>query len=457
MRRRILIIDDEESACKLLSLALRRDYDIRYATSACAGLALVEQEDYDLVLLDLMIGDDDGIEVLGKIKDYDPSIAVIMITAFGNVKTSVDAMKRGAFTYLSKPLDLDELRVFIAQAMEVRRLSEDISFLTGELKQHHQYQEMIGKSPQMQRVYQIIEKIKNVDSNVTITGESGTGKELAARAIHYSGKRKNGRFVVINCAAIPENLLEGELFGHKRGAFTGATQDRKGRFELADKGTIFLDEIGDMPLGLQSKLLRVLQQKEFSRLGCSEVRKVDVRIIAATNCDLDKLVGEGKFREDLFYRLQVMNIAMPPLRERKEDIPLLCSHFIKRFNREQNKQIKRLSPQAEKLLMAYDYPGNIRQLANILEYATILSTGEEIVAENLPIEVRGRRRYVERKSEGELPELLANLPLKEIERIAIQATLEKNKGHREKTANILGISRRSLLNKINEYKLEEKI
>lgn len=453
MKRRILIVDDEQSTCTLLSLALRQDYDVKYATNVQDGFALIQSESFDLVLLDLMIGGDDGNDLLSRIKRYDQEIEIIMMTAFGNIKTSVDAMKRGAFTYLSKPLDLDELRVFIEQALTLRKLNEDVNFLSGELKQQFQYQEMIGKSGPMQKVYKLIEKTKNVDSNVTITGESGTGKELVARAIHYSGKRQSNRFVEINCAAIPETLLEEELFGHKRGAFTGAIQDRKGRFELADQGTVFLDEIGDMPLGLQSKLLRVIQQKEFSPIGSSDVRKVDVRIIAATHCDLAQMVYDGTFREDLYYRLCVMNINVPPLRERKEDIPLLCEHFIKQYNHDQNKRVRRLSPEAEALVLAYDYPGNVRQLANILECAMILASSEEILSDDLPLEVQRRLHRTAKSDTSLLPELLAGMPLKQMERIAIEATLHKNNGRRDVTATALGISRRSLLNKINEYNL----
>ncbi|HYF81612.1 MAG TPA: sigma-54 dependent transcriptional regulator [Clostridia bacterium] len=452
MKRRILIIDDELSTCTLLSLTLRQDYDVRYATTAPDGLAMIERESFDLVLLDLIIGNDDGVQVLRQIKEYDESIAVIIMTAFGSIKTSVDAMKKGAFTYLSKPLDVEEIRVFIEQALAVRRLNDDVGFLSSELKLSFQYQEMIGKSQRMQQVYGLIEKLKNVDSNVTITGESGTGKELAARAIHFSGKRSGERFVVINCAAIPENLLEEELFGHKRGTFTGATQDKKGKFEIADHGTVFLDEIGDMPLGLQSKLLRVIQQKEFTALGSTDVRKVDVRIIAATNRNLVDMMREGKFRGDLYYRLSVMNIHMPELRERKEDIPLLCNHFIKQFNREQNKAVQRISSEAEKLLLAYDYPGNIRQLANILEYAMILSNAEEIGIENLPLEVQNRWLPTALQYTGaSLKDMLTGMSIKEIERIAIEAALDKNRGRRDLTAKELGISVRGLQNKINEY------
>ncbi|NLN49789.1 MAG: sigma-54-dependent Fis family transcriptional regulator, partial [Clostridiales bacterium] len=270
MKQKILIIDDELSTCTFISLALKHSYDVRYATTSSEGLCLLEKEAVDLVLLDLIIGNDNGIDVLKKIKEYDNSIPVIIMTAFGSIKTSVSAMKNGAYTYLTKPLDLDELQVFIKQALDMKKLSDDVDFLSGELKQGYKYQEMIGKSVPMQEVYELIEKLKDVDSNVIILGESGTGKELAARALHFSGKRQDERFVVINCAAIPEHLLEGELFGHKKGSFTGALQDKKGRFEVANRGTIFLDEIGDMPLGLQSKVLRVIQEKEFIPLGSTD-------------------------------------------------------------------------------------------------------------------------------------------------------------------------------------------
>jgi len=379
---------------------------------------------------------------------------VVMITAFGSIKTSVNAMKNGAFTYLSKPVDIEELRVFIEQALSVRRLSDEIDYLSSELKERYQYQEMIGSSASMQKVYALIEKLNNVDSTVIITGESGTGKELAARAIHYSGRRGKERFVVINCAAIPENLLEEELFGHKKGSFTDALQDKKGKFEIADRGTIFLDEIGDMPFSLQSKILRIIQQKEFSPLGGNEVKHVDVRIIAATNQNLAAMVKQGRFREDLYYRLSVVTIPMPALREHKEDIPLLCDHFIKRYNAEQNKSVKGLSESAVRILADYDYPGNIRQLANILEHAMILSSGEKIEAKDLPIDVCDRNR-IHGHSDDELclKQLLAGIPIQKLEQLAIEATLEKNGGRRDVTALELGISIRGLQNKIAEYKL----
>ncbi len=453
MKSNILIVDDELSTCTLLSLALEDQYNAEYATSAADALSIVKTKRFDVILLDLMIGRDDGIEVMKQIKAYDPQLPVVMITAFGSIKTSVNAMKNGAFTYLSKPLDLDELRVFIEQALSVRRLNDEIDYLSSELKERYQYQEMIGKSPAMQKVYSLIEKLNKVDSTVIVTGESGTGKELAARAIHYSGRRAKERFVVINCAAIPENLLEEELFGHKRGSFTDATQDKKGKFEIADRGTIFLDEIGDMPFSLQSKILRVIQQKDFSPLGSNEVKHVDVRIIAATNQNLADMVQQGKFREDLYYRLSVVIIPMPALREHKEDIPLLCEHFIKRYNVEQNKCVKGISESAKKILIDYDYPGNIRQLANILEHAMILSSGEKIEAADLPIDVCNRTR-VNGNADQELclKQRLAGMPIQKLEKMAIEATLEKNGGRRDISAQELGISIRGLQNKLAEYK-----
>lgn len=455
MKRRILIIDDELSTCTMLKLALRDRYDVKYATDALQGLSIFKAERFDLVLLDLMIGEHDGIEILKQIKEHDRDVAVIMITAFGNIKSSVEAIKNGAFNYLSKPIEMDELFVFIEQALKVRNLSDEVVYLSDELKNHFQVQGMIGDSSAVREIYAMIEKLKDVDTTVTITGESGTGKELVARAIHFSGKRQDKRFVVINCAAIPESLLEEELFGHKRGTFTGATQDKKGKFEVADKGTIFLDEIGDMQLNLQSKLLRVLQQKEFTALGSNEIQKTDVRIIAATNKDLESMVREGSFRQDLFYRLNVMNIHLPPLRERKRDIPLLCRHFIEQFGREQNKRVKEITPEAMEVLLSYDYPGNVRQLANFIEHAMIISNGKVIDVKDLPGSVKGTLHYEEEQEvcETKLRECLSKMSIKEVERMAVEATLEKNAGKRGETARDLGISVRSLLNKINEYRL----
>lgn len=453
MKDNILIIDDEVSSCTLLSLALKKEYHVEYAHTAKDGLTLFKTGAFDLVLLDMVIGSDSGMDVLREIRAMDDSVSIIMMTAFGSIKTSVEAMRAGAFTYLAKPLDLDELRAYVQQAISMRRLSEEVSFLNAELNKTKQYQEMVGESAPMKQVYSLIDRVRDLDCNVLVTGESGTGKELVARAIHYSGRRRDEHFVVINCAAIPESLLEEELFGHKRGSFTGAMQDKKGKLEIADGGTVFLDEIGDMPLGLQGKLLRAIQQKEFTPLGGTVVRKVDIRIVAATNRKLQELVQEGRFREDLYYRLNVMNIQMPTLRERREDIPALCGHFIAQFNREQNKAVKGLTAEAHKHLMDYDYPGNVRQLVNILEYAMILCPGSEIRAEDLPIEVSGRHMRMQSDGENMLGEMLAGKTIQEVEKLTIEATLKKNRGRRDMTAKELGISVRSLQNKILAYGL----
>ena len=453
MKANILIIDDEVSSCTLLSLALKKEYHVEYAHTAKDGLDMFGTGAFDLVLLDMIIGSDNGLDVLKALKAVDSSVSIIMMTAFGSIKTSVEAMRAGAFTYLPKPLDLDELMAYVQQAISMRRLSEEVSFLNDELNKTKQYQEMVGESAPMKQVYSLIDRVRDLDCNVLVTGESGTGKELVARAIHYSGRRKDGHFVVINCAVIPESLLEEELFGHKRGSFSGATQDKKGKLEIADGGTVFLDEIGDMPLGLQGKLLRAIQQKEFTPIGSNVVRKVDIRIVAATNRRLPELIQQGRFREDLYYRLNVMNIQMPPLRERREDIPFLCGHFIAQFNQEQNKAVKGVSAEAHEHLLNYDYPGNVRQLANILESAMILCGGSEIRAEDLPVEVSGRHLQLQADNQAMLSRMLAGKTIQEVERLTIEATLKKNKGRRDITAEELGISVRGLQNKIIAYKL----
>ncbi|MEA5039203.1 MAG: sigma-54 dependent transcriptional regulator [Clostridiaceae bacterium] len=454
MKPSVLIVDDEPSICASLSFALCKQYQVKTALTTAEGLALAYQESFDVALLDLRIGEDDGIELLQRIREVDPAVVVIMMTAYGSIRSSVEAMQKGAFTYLTKPLDLEELQAFVSQAVEFRALKEQVSFLTDELKNRQFYDRMVGESAPMQAVYRMIDRLRDVDTNVLILGESGTGKELVARAIHNLGKRQKSRFVVVNCAAIPENLLEAEFFGYRRGAFTGALQDRKGKFELADKGTIFLDEIGDMPLSLQAKLLRVLESKEFSPLGGSETKHVDVRVLAATNRDLKEMIQAGSFRQDLYYRLNVMKIKIPPLRQRKEDIPLLSQHFVQQFAKEQNKQIKAIEPETERIMMRFDFPGNVRQLANVLEYAVIVCADGVIRPKDLPDDIRISRSSAEAAAEVPARGSLAGISLRELERIAITDTLVKNSGRRDQTARDLGISTRGLLNKINEYGLD---
>lgn len=452
MKPIVWIIDDEQGICVSLALALKKDYEVSTFNSAAPALERMKSESCDVVLLDLRLQDEDGIDVLRRIKQDHPDVTVIMMTAYGSIGSSVEAIRAGAYTYLTKPLDLEQLKLFLSQAMEVRQMNEQIRFLSDELRSRQTYRKIIGESEVMQRVYARINQVKDVDASVLITGESGTGKELVARAIHDEGKRKNERFVSINCAAIPERLLELELFGYRKGAFAGADQDRKGKLELAAKGTIFLNEIGDMPLKLQGKLLRVLREREFSPVGSTEVRHTDVRVIVATNQDLRRAMDQQKFRQDLYYRLNVIEIAMPSLRDRMGDVPLLCAHFLQETAAEMNKPVKTLTPAAKEALMRYNYPGNVRQLANILEYATIVSTGESIDVADLPDEITGGQEG-QQPSSAALEQFLSSNNLKELERRAILATLKKNNGRRDKTAEDLGISKRGLLNKLNEYNI----
>ncbi len=449
MNRTVYIIDDEPSICVSLQLALKNLYRVKTFSSSLPALANMEAEGADIVLLDLRLGEENGLEVLERIKRIDPNTEVIMMTAFGSIDTSVNAMQKGAFTYLTKPINIEELKVIMQQASNIRKLNEQIYYLSDQLESKSRFDAIIGESAPMQRVYMLIDRVKDIDTNVLITGESGTGKELVARAIHNAGKRYRERFVVVNCAAIPENLLELEFFGYKRGAFTGAMQDKKGKLEQADNGTLFLDEIGDMPLGLQSKLLRALQDKEFTPVGGSTPIKVDTRILAATNRDLPALIAEGRFREDLYYRLNVMEIKLPPLRERQGDIAILGNYLLGKFSAELNKPIRAITPEAKEMLERLPYPGNVRQLANILEYACILCQDGVISKEDFP-------EYVTRTdgtgpSGDSIDDYLSSHSLKDIEKRAIEATLQRCGGKRVATAAQLGISKRGLLNKLKEY------
>lgn len=449
MNRTVYIIDDEPSICVSLQLALKNLYRVKTFTSSLPALANMEAEGADIVLLDLRLGEENGLEVLERIKRIDPNTEVIMMTAFGSIDTSVNAMQKGAFTYLTKPINIEELKVIMQQASNIRKLNDQIYYLSDQLESKSRFDAIIGESAPMQRVYMLIDRVKDIDTNVLITGESGTGKELVARAIHNAGKRYRERFVVVNCAAIPENLLELEFFGYKRGAFTGAMQDKKGKLEQADNGTLFLDEIGDMPLGLQSKLLRALQDKEFTPVGGSTPIKVDTRILAATNRDLPALIAEGRFREDLYYRLNVMEIKLPPLRERQGDIAILGNYLLGKFSAELNKPIRAITPEAKEMLERLPYPGNVRQLANILEYACILCQDGVISKEDFP-------EYVTRTdgtgpSGDSIDDYLSSHSLKDIEKRAIEATLQRCGGKRVATAAQLGISKRGLLNKLKEY------
>ncbi|MBQ8562851.1 MAG: sigma-54-dependent Fis family transcriptional regulator, partial [Firmicutes bacterium] len=436
MRNSILIIDDEKSICTFLALALEDEFDVYTANSAEQAFDILKSRKIHLAVLDLLLGDSNGLDVLQKMKSQYAEIAVIMMTAFGDIGTSVEAIKRGAFHYLCKPVNLDELIYYIHQAMEFQDLSrqvEDLSNALVELEQRTYYGEIIGKSEAMQRVYQMIDRVKDLDTSIVITGESGTGKELVARAIHRNGARKSENFVTVNCAAIPEGLLEEEFFGHVKGSFTGAVSDKKGKLELANRGTLFLDEVGDMPLALQGKLLRALQEKESMPIGGSEYRKIDVRVISATNRELLSMVKEGTFRQDLYYRLHVVEIHMPPLRERKQDIPQLCSSVITRLAGDMNRNIRGLTPDAERLLMKYHFPGNVRELINILEYACILCNGEYIDIMDLPDELRRDSSpnsdmsvNAEFTAAEAVQHYLSGMSIKDVEKLLIENALAAN-------------------------------
>jgi len=458
VKSRILVIDDEISICITLVMALEEKYEAKYTLDAGDGLLLLQQHDFDLVLLDLRIGDRDGLEVLQKIKEMDSTISVIIITAHASIGSSVEAMKKGAYTYLSKPLCIDEMMICVEQALTFRSLNERVLYLNDELQARNHYFGIVGKSDAMQEIYELIEKIKDVNISVLIAGESGTGKELVAKAIHYSGVRKDERFVAVNCAAIPEGLLEEELFGHKKGAFTGALSDRAGKFAAGDKGTIFLDEIGDLPLAMQSKVLRVLQEKSFTPIGSNDAKTVDIRVLAATNRKLEEMVRQGSFRLDLFYRINSVGIELPPLRERRHDIPLLCHHFIDLYNKEHRKLVKGLTKGAERLLLEYDYPGNIRELSNILELAVILCVDETIHVKDFLAQMKrtGLPGAVQATGIATPHGFFSAMTLKEIEKEVIRDRLCENNGHQRRTAQQLGISVKGLRNKILYYGLTAK-
>ena len=463
MKHSILIIDDEKSICTFLALALEDEFDVHTANSKDEAFRILKERKIHLAVLDLLLGDSNGLDVLQEIKRQYADMAVIMMTAFGDIHTSVEAIKRGAFHYLCKPVNLEELTCYIRQALEFQNLSRQVSDLSNalvELEQRTYYGDIIGKSAPMQRVYQMIDRVKNVDASVVITGESGTGKELVARAIHRNGTRSGENFVAVNCAAIPENLLEEEFFGHVKGSFTGAVADKKGKLELADGGTLFLDEVGDMPLSLQGKLLRALQEKETMPIGGSQYRKIDVRVISATNRDLLAMVKEGTFRQDLYYRLHVVEIHLPPLQERKQDIPDLCQSVIARIAGDMNRNIRGLTPDAERLLMKYHYPGNVRELVNILEYACILCSGEYIDELDLPDELRREPSPNSDVSEGAaltpaeaVRQYLSGMSIKDVEKLLIENALAENPQSKRTAAKALGISERSLFYKIQEYEI----
>lgn len=447
----ILVIDDEQAICSSIRFALEDDYEVYTATDGGTGLTLLRGNHIDAVLLDLRIGNENGLDLIPKIKEIQSDVIIIMMTAYGNIETSVRAMKEGAYHYLSKPLNLEELKLLIEKGLQYKRLHSVVHPQIG-------YAGIIGQSTKMKNLFELIRKVKDIDSNVLVTGESGTGKELVAKAIHYQGARKSETFSVINCAAIPENLLESELFGYEKGAFTGAVARKAGLFEQSNHGTIFLDEIGEMPLNLQAKILRVIQEREVTPLGSVQRKEVNVRIISATNRDLLEEVKKGNFREDLYYRLNVIPVHLPPLRERVEDIPLMIQHFLEMYALRMNRNGLSMSHQAKHLLYSYSYPGNVRELSNIVEYAVALSDGEILEAKDLPAQFNsGRAESLGAGGEGveEGMFLPSGLLLEEVEKRYILHTLEQCADHRKRTADQLGISERGLRDKLKKYKEED--
>ncbi len=449
MAATILVIDDEEHMRWIIGKAISREgYRVIAAACGSDGLARFAESGPDLVLLDLKLPDMSGIEVLRAIKTEQPRVPVIMITAHGTVETAIEAMKTGAADYISKPFDMEELKIIIRRSLEVVELASEVDYLRGELGEILGTT-LIGNSPAIAEIKDLIGKVADTQATVLIEGESGTGKEVVARLLHQQSSRANKPFVAVNCAAIPESLLESELFGYERGAFTGAVSRKKGKFEIASGGTLFLDEVGEVSPKIQVKLLRVLQEKNFERVGGNEAIKMDARIIAATNKNLKKSVRDGEFREDLYYRLQVIPVYMPPLRERREDIADLVDYFLKKYAGGRN--IKGLGPEAMALMSRYDWPGNIRELENAIERAVILCSGGVITPKYLPREVTGEDR-AEKGLPIDLPD--EGVSLDDIERNLIIKALEKSGGNQTKASRLLGITRSALIYRMEKHGIQ---
>ncbi len=448
LKKKILIIDDDATFRLTLRATLEQaGYEIHEAEDGRIGLQRLHEMVFDLILLDLRMKDMQGDEALRRIKEMSPAVPVVIITAYATVQTAVETLKQGAFDYLIKPVDMDALLAIVSKALRYYELESENQVLKERIGEQFDFSRILGRSKKMRDVLEVLTLAAPSDATILILGESGTGKELIANAIHENSPRKDRAFVKVNCAALAENLLESELFGHERGAFTGAVQQRKGRFELAAGGTIFLDEIGDMALSTQAKILRVLQEGEFERLGSSKTLKVDVRVVAATHRDLPRAIEEGTFREDLYFRLSVVTIELPALRERKEDIPTLAEHFLKKYAEKNQRLIKGFAPKTMDLLVRYDWPGNIRELENMVERAVILCRDEYIQPGCLPGQFQELAGNEEAGETGVRP----GHSIREVEKELILKTLEQTGGNRTRAAEILGITRRALQYKLKEY------
>lgn len=445
----VLIVDDEDIMRESLTAWLQEEgFQVEAMATGAEAVEALRQKVYDAVLLDLRLPDMDGIEILKLSKKYQPNTPVLIITAYGSVDTAIKAMKQGATDYITKPFNPEELSLTLRHVMEDLRVRRENIYLKLKLEKRYDRHGIVSKSHKMERIFDLISTIADTRSTVLIQGESGTGKELIARAIHYSSNRAHHPFVSVSCAALVESLLESELFGHEKGAFTDAKFLKRGKFELADGGSLFLDEIGEISPKLQLSLLRVLQEREFHRVGGEQPIKVDVRIIAATNRDLEKAVKDGSFREDLYYRLNVISIHVPPLRERKEDIPLLVDHFIDKFNMESGKKVEGISEEALQALMEYDWPGNVRELENVIERAVIINKGGIILPGDLPPSLLKRQSHLTPVSSNQ-----PQMTLQEVEKAYILNTLEENDWNIQRSAKVLGIDRSTLYAKIKRYGL----
>lgn len=448
----ILIVEDEPKMLRLLELNLADEgYATHTAGSAENGLKVLARERIDLVLSDVKLPGMSGLEFLQAVKRANANVPVVMMTAYGTVESAVEAMKDGASDYVLKPFSIEEIKLIVRKELEVRRLHEENRLLREAVGRRYQFANIVARSAAMQEVLATVERVAQTNATVLLGGESGVGKDMIARAIHQHSRRVNGPFIKINCTAIPENLLESELFGYEKGAFTGAAAAKPGKFELADNGTIFLDEIGDMPGSLQAKLLRVLQEREFERLGATRTTRVDVRVVAATNQDLRAALEQGTFREDLYYRLNVVPISIPPLREHKEDIPYLVDHFVTRFGAGAGKGIQGITPAAMKMLTDFHWPGNVRELENIIERAVVMARGPEIDVEDIRLDIVSPKGGSTALGSGALaadgsalPMLPEGLTLEQFEDKLIQEALQRSGGNKSQAARLLGLSRNAL-------------
>ncbi len=473
---KVLVVEDDKSVLAVLKGLLEEDgYWVRAVETGRSARAELEQNDFDVCLVDINLPDMDGLELLKEAKENGSTSSIIIMTARNTMRNAIDAMKHGAFEYITKPFENDEISVQVKRAIESRKLVQDFQQLKKEVRKSYEPGNMVGTSPAMQKVYKIIGQVANTDASILVQGESGTGKELVARTIHYNSARWNKPFTAVNCAAIPRELLESELFGHEKGSFTGALERRIGKFELAEDGTLFLDEVGDIPLELQTKLLRVLQEREYSRVGGREALRANARIIAATNQDLDRAVREKRFREDLFFRLKVIPIYLPPLRERRGDIPQLVGYFIEKINREMGTRVTGISPDALKLLEDYAWPGNVRELENALIRAAVLSPGAVLfpkdfafhssrpgeappAVDHLSLEeiIHHKLEDYFQRTKGVDIDNLYSLVIERVERPLIELTLRKTGGNQIRAAEILGINRNTLRKKISDLHIVVK-